>query len=207
MDNVKPLLEAGARGICIDIAHGHSLTMMNLIRDDLAAVGIKQEIFSSERAMVDSGGIERCLEARLGRVQAVDRRFVFPLRQMLVQSFNPDPRVLLIGDAARVLHPLAGLGANIGFEDVRDLLEDLAAMPAGQDPGAAHLWGKFARQRRARSQIMLSLMTGFRRVYAASDPLSQWLRNSGVDWLNQAGILKSQLIKEALGLGPVARRW
>lgn len=151
--------------------------------------------------------IERCLEARLGRVRAVDRRFVFPLRQMLVQSFNPDPRVLLIGDAARVLHPLAGLGANIGFEDVRDLLEDLAAMPAGQDPGAAHLWGKFARQRRARSQIMLSLMTGFRRVYAASDPLSQWLRNTGVDWLNQAGILKRQLMKEALGLGPVAQRW
>lgn len=151
--------------------------------------------------------IERCLEARLGKVQAVDQRFVFPLRQMLVQSFNPDPRVLLIGDAARVLHPLAGLGANIGFEDVRDLLEDLTAMPGSQDPGAAHLWGKFARQRRARSQIMLSLMTGFRRVYAASDPLSQWLRNTGVDWLNQAGILKSQLIKEALGLGPVARRW
>jgi 2-polyprenyl-6-methoxyphenol hydroxylase-like FAD-dependent oxidoreductase len=55
--------------------------------------------------------------------------------------------------------------------------------------------------------MMISLMTGFRRAYAGSGPWSQWLRNTGVDWLNSAGPLKRQLIKEALGLGPVARRW
>jgi 2-octaprenylphenol hydroxylase len=151
--------------------------------------------------------IQACLEARLGNVTAVDERLVFPLNQMLVESFNPAPRVLIVGDAARVLHPLAGLGANVGFEDARDLLDDLAAMPWGADPGAPGLWRRFARQRRARSQMMLSLMTGFRRTYAGSGPWSQWLRNTGVDWLNQAGPLKRQLIKEALGLGPVARRW
>jgi len=151
--------------------------------------------------------LERCMEARLGRVLEVDQRFVFPLNQMLVADFNPLPRVLLIGDAARVVHPLAGLGANIGFEDARDLLDDLAALPAQQDPGTPGLWRKFARQRRARSQLMLALMTGLRRAYAASDPLSQLLRNVGVDWLNEALPFKGQLMQEALGLGPVARRW
>jgi 2-octaprenylphenol hydroxylase len=151
--------------------------------------------------------MQSCLQARLGAVQAVDQRLVFPLTQMLVHNFSPLPRVLLIGDAARVVHPLAGLGANIGFEDVRDLLDDLGAMAAQQDPGAPGLWRKFARQRRARSQIMLSLMTGLRKAYARSDPLSQWLRNSGVGWLNQTGLLKRQLVREALGLGPIARRW
>ena len=151
--------------------------------------------------------IERCLGARFAKVLAVDKRIVFPLTQILVHSFNPTPRVLLIGDAARVLHPLAGLGANIGFEDVRDVLDDLSAMPAHQDPGAAPVWRKFARQRRARSQIMLSLMSGFRKAYAASDPLSQLLRNTAVHWLNQAAPLKDQLMREALGLGPIARRW
>ncbi|MFP6817381.1 MAG: FAD-dependent monooxygenase [Pseudomonadales bacterium] len=151
--------------------------------------------------------IQACLEARLGNVTAVDERFVFPLSQMLVESFNPTPRVLIVGDAARVLHPLAGLGANVGFEDARDLLDDLAAMPQGLDPGSPGMWRRFARQRRARSQMMISLMTGFRRAYAGSGPWSQWLRNTGVDWLNSAGPLKRQLIKEALGLGPVARRW
>ena len=151
--------------------------------------------------------IERSLQARLGAVEAVDQRFVFPLTQLLVENFNPHPRVLLIGDAARVLHPLAGLGANIGLEDVRDLLDDLAAIGAHQDPGEAKLWRRFARQRRARSQIMLGLMTGFRRLYAAADPLSALLRNAGVGWLNEAAALKAQLMKEALGLGPVARRW
>lgn len=149
--------------------------------------------------------IQRAMESRLGTVEAVDQRFAFPLTQTLVQTFNPHPRVLLIGDAARVLHPLAGLGANVGFEDVRDLLADLDDV--GGDPGAPGLWRKFARQRRARAQMMLGLMVALRRCYAAGGPVAQLLRNAGVAWLNGAEAVKGQLIREAMGLGPLARRW
>lgn len=143
--------------------------------------------------------IGRAIEHRLGGIEAVAERHTFPLAQQLVDDFNPSQRVLLLGDAARVVHPLAGLGANIGFEDVRELLDGIDALPRGADPGAAGLWRAFARQRRARARFMLKLMSGFKQVYAADNPVSQLLRNVGVGWLNRAAPLKAQFIREALG--------
>jgi 2-polyprenylphenol 6-hydroxylase len=147
----------------------------------------------------------RAVQGCLGRVEEVDRRIVFPLQQLLAATFNPHPRVLLIGDAARVLHPLAGLGANVGFEDVRDLLGVLEQVPASGDPGAGGLWRAFDRRRLARARSMLGLMNALRRVYARGDPLSQWVRNLGVGWLNRATPIKRQVMIEAMGLGPVGR--
>lgn len=149
--------------------------------------------------------LERAVQHRLGAVQDVDRRVLIPLRQHLAATFNPHPRVLLIGDAARLLHPLAGLGANVGFEDVREMLGVLEDLPGTADAGAPDLWRAFARRRMMRARLMLRLMDGLRRVYSRGDPLSQWLRNVGVSWLNQTGLLKRQIMMEAMGLGPVAR--
>jgi 2-octaprenylphenol hydroxylase len=140
----------------------------------------------------------------LGAILETDQRVVFPLRQMLADSLNPQPRVLLIGDAGHVLHPLAGLGANLGFEDVRALLTVLRHLPAGGDPGAVGLWQVFARQRRARARLLIGLMATVQRLYAGTDPWQQLLRNTGVGWLNRLGPVKRQIIMEAMGLGPVA---
>lgn len=148
--------------------------------------------------------LTRASQHRLGAVTAVDRRVSFPLRQHLVHSFRPHPRVLLVGDAARVIHPLAGLGANLGVEDVRALLAVLDGSPAGADPGGDRLWLAFDRQRLSRARLMLSIMAGLRQVYARGDPWSQWLRNVGVHWLDRLGPVKRQIMVEAMGLGPVA---
>jgi 2-octaprenylphenol hydroxylase len=141
---------------------------------------------------------------RLGAIEEVDRRLVFPLTQVLAASLQPAGRVLLIGDAAHVLHPLAGLGANLGFEDVRALLDVLERLPAGADPGEASLWVTFARQRRQRAHMMIDLMATLQRLYAGSDPWWQWLRNTGVHWLNRAAPVKQQIMREAMGLGPLS---
>lgn len=144
------------------------------------------------------------IEFQLGQVIACDDRHIFPLTQHLVASFNPRQRVVLLGDSARVLHPLAGLGANIGFEDVRDFLSRLDALPDGADSGTRGMWNAFARHRRARAQLMLALMTTLRRVYSEDDPYLQWLRNLGVKLTMASGPVKRQVIREALGLGPLA---
>ena len=143
-------------------------------------------------------------ESVLGRVMAVDDRYSFPLVQHLAESFNPRQRVVLLGDAARVLHPLAGLGANAGFEDVRDFLERLSALPVGGDAGTAGMWNRFARHRRTRAQLLLNLMSTLRRVYAEDDPYLQWLRNLGVNLTMRSGPIRQQVIREALGLGALA---
>ncbi len=147
------------------------------------------------------------VEHQLGVIEAVDERFAFPLSQHLVASFNPAPRILLLGDAARALHPLAGLGANVGFEDVRDFLALLKRLPGAAEPASPGIRNRFARQRRTRSLLMLGAMTALRQVYAEADPYLQWLRILGVSLSARSAPLKRQVIREALGLGPVAAPW
>jgi 2-octaprenyl-3-methyl-6-methoxy-1,4-benzoquinol hydroxylase/2-octaprenylphenol hydroxylase len=139
-------------------------------------------------------------EGVLGNVLEADARFAFPLVQHLARSFVAAPRVLLIGDAARVVHPLAGLGVNLGFEDAQALL---AALPPSGDPGLAD-WRTFARKRQARSQAMLRLMSALRLVYGSGSPWLGWARNMGVRAVSGSRLLKSQIMREAMGLGPMA---
>jgi ubiquinone biosynthesis UbiH/UbiF/VisC/COQ6 family hydroxylase len=148
--------------------------------------------------------LTRATDGCLGAVCAVDRRLAFPLRQTLADDFHPAGRVLLLGDAAHVLHPLAGLGANLGFEDVRALLDVLGRLPPSADPGTATHWTRFARQRRTRARMLIELMTALQRLYAGAGPWPQWVRNTGVRWLNDATPLKRQVMREAMGLGPLS---
>lgn len=179
---------------------------------DLSSVVWSQSPVQAQRRRELDGAafcaeIEAAIEARLGRVTAVDERIVFPLAQHVVRDFNPADRVLLIGDAARVLHPLAGLGANVGFEDVRDLLGRLGSLPRSADPGSRGIWRAFARKRRVRAQLMVGAMAGFRHAYAEGSPALTWLRNGAVSWVNRTAAVKRQVIREAMGLGPLAGPW
>ncbi len=143
-------------------------------------------------------------EGVLGPFEAVDRRFGFPVRQSLVADFNPNARVLVVGDAARTLHPLAGQGVNIGLEDARAI--DVVA--TGGDLGAPGTWRAFARERRLRSKLMISAMRTLLAAYSgawASNPWVRLARNTGIRWIDSSAVAKSQLIREAMGLGPLAR--
>ncbi len=140
-----------------------------------------------------------------GEILDVDRRLSFQISQALAQTLNPHPRVLVVGDAARAIHPLAGLGVNLGFEDVSALLAGLPRA-TDQDPGAAGRWRAFARRRKARGLAMLGFLAGLRGFYGLGGPLPNWLRNTGVRLVHGARPVKRQLIREALGFGPIARQ-
>ena len=117
------------------------------------------------------------LENRLGRIVQVAQRLSFPLQQQLARSAQPRPRVLLIGDALRVVHPLAGLGVNLGLEDVSALLQRVDETTADIAP---ECFTKFARQRLLKSQLMLRIMAGLKTLYGQPAPLLSWIRNVGV---------------------------
>lgn len=147
--------------------------------------------------------LEQATEGVLGAIGAVDRRLVFDLDQRVAETFYPNQRVLLLGDAARVLHPLAGQGVNIGLEDVADMLGVAARHSAasGFDPGAPGIWRSYARRRRAKALLLVRLMDGFRLGYSLDDPLLRLLRNAAVQVLDRSGFVKTRLIREALGIG------
>ena len=136
----------------------------------------------------------------LGTALETDVRFVFPLVQQLAERFDAAPRVVLIGDAARVVHPLAGLGVNLGFEDTTALLK---ALRPGDDPGAADL-RTYSRRRRVRSRAVIELMSALRGSYGNSAPWFGWARNAGVRAIAGSEVLKAQIMREAMGLGPMA---
>ena len=150
-----------------------------------------------------AAALEGASELVLGRIEKIDRRFVFPLPQRIVRDFNPAPRVLFIGDAAHTLHPLAGQGVNLGLEDVASIAEE--AQRDSGDLGRPGRWRGFALRRRTRAEMMIALMTGFREGYAYGGPFGRWIRNSGVRMIDAAPGIKRRLVREAMGVGVLAR--
>lgn len=132
-------------------------------------------------------------EGALGSIDAVGQRGGFPIAQQLAADFYPRNGIALIGDAARVLHPLAGLGVNLGLEDV-------AALRAVLIDGGERSWRTWARQRRARSALVQTALGALQRTYGAAGPWWSLLRNTGVRWVNGSRLARRILVREALGL-------
>ncbi|WP_395683765.1 UbiH/UbiF/VisC/COQ6 family ubiquinone biosynthesis hydroxylase [Dokdonella sp.] len=110
---------------------------------------------------------------RLGEITAASARAAFPLRLRLAQRYV-EGRCVLAGDAAHVVHPLAGQGMNLGLRDVaclRRVLRD--ARERGSDLGAAHVLRRYERERRSESTLAAHGLDGIERVYAsASMPIA-----------------------------------
>lgn len=139
-------------------------------------------------------------EYRLGAVQAISRRFCFPLRQRHAVHYV-QPGVALIGDAAHSIHPLAGQGINLGFQDVRVLAEELTrAHQRGLPLSDLAVLDRYQRRRKGDNLGMMAVMEGFKRLFGESALPLRWLRNTGMSLLDGAAPVKRQLIRRAMGL-------
>jgi 2-octaprenyl-3-methyl-6-methoxy-1,4-benzoquinol hydroxylase len=103
----------------------------------------------------------------LGEIEAVEAQGWFPIRRLHAHRYWAE-RVVLAGDAAHAIHPLAGQGANLGFGDVAAL----ATVFAEGEPGAARPAKRYERLRRADNHLLQSLMDGFDWGYRRRDPLT-----------------------------------
>lgn len=109
------------------------------------------------------------------------------------------PRVALVGDAAHVVHPLAGHGMNLGFADVAELLKIVAQREPQRDCGDARILSRYARARKEEILLMQLATDGLERLFATEFEPLRVVRNIGLNLINKLPILKRRLISHALG--------
>ncbi|TYC57266.1 2-octaprenyl-3-methyl-6-methoxy-1,4-benzoquinol hydroxylase [Marinobacter sp. BW6] len=144
--------------------------------------------------------LERAIERELGAIEAVSSRFAFPLRQRHAKDYIA-PGFALVGDAAHTIHPLAGQGANLGYGDVRAMLDELArAKKTGLSPANDLVLARYQRRRKGENLTMMAAMEGFKQLFGRDELPVRWLRNTGLRWLNQLGPVKNRIAAEAMGL-------
>ncbi len=136
----------------------------------------------------------------LGRLTPLQPELVraFPLRLMRPHAMIA-PRVALVGDAAHVVHPLAGHGMNLGFGDVRDLLSVVTGRESFRDCGDERVLRRYQRKRREDVALMQWTTDGLARLFGSDLPAVRLLRSAGLNLLNQLPVLKRELISHAMG--------
>jgi 2-polyprenyl-6-methoxyphenol hydroxylase-like FAD-dependent oxidoreductase len=129
--------------------------------------------------------------SRLGDMNLISAVARFPLR--LIRVADPvKPGVALIGDAAHAVHPLAGQGVNLGFQDARALARALAERTPLERPGDLRVLRRYARERREDVSAMQFVTDGLDHLFAARAPGIAALRNFGLrlvqsqDWAKRA---------------------
>jgi ubiquinone biosynthesis UbiH/UbiF/VisC/COQ6 family hydroxylase len=109
------------------------------------------------------------------------------------------PRVALVGDAAHVVHPLAGHGMNLGFADVASLIKIVLERESHRPCGDARVLGRYARSRKEEILLMQVATDGLERLFSSDFEPLRVARNLGMNLLDSMPVLKRRLISQALG--------
>ena len=143
--------------------------------------------------------LNRAFEHSLGELNDCDERHSFPLQQMHSKSYLA-PRMVLLGDAAHAIHPLAGQGVNLGFQDAEILAAEWQrAAHRGEDPGNERILRRYQRQRKGHNLAAMAAVEGFKRLFGSHHPLAVLGRNWGMTQLDRYSLVKRPLIRTALG--------
>lgn len=144
--------------------------------------------------------VEAASAGVLGRLVPTTRRASFPLRLLHATRYTA-PRLVLVGDAAHGVHPLAGQGVNLGLMDCAALAQALGeALRGGGDAGDSAALRRYERWRKAENLPAMVLMDGLKRLFSNDDPTLSWLRRTGLGLVDWATPLKRVLIERAMGL-------
>ncbi|MFC0134988.1 FAD-dependent monooxygenase [Massilia eurypsychrophila] len=139
-------------------------------------------------------------EDKLGQLKPLQPESVKDVPLMLIRPHAiVAPRVALVGDAAHVVHPLAGHGMNLGFADVAQLLETVAAREAQRSIGDERVLARYARARKEDVLLMQLATDGLARLFGADLEPVRVVRNLGLNLLNKLPMLKRRLMAHAMG--------
>jgi len=153
--------------------------------------------------------LEADFDAALGATRLTSERLKFPLWKLSADHYV-SARVALVGDAAHVVHPLAGQGANLGLLDAAALADVLAeGVRGGEDPGAERILRRYERWRRSENELMSAAIDAFDRLLARGTGRVAEFAQRGMPWVGRSGLAKRAFIERAMGLAgelPAAAR-
>ena len=152
------------------------------------------------------GELEQRFGLQLGEVKALDKPRAFPLSYFVARSFIAQ-RMALVGDAAHVIHPIAGQGLNLGLKDVAALAEVVVdAARLGMDIGQTDVLERYQRWRRFDTMAMGLATNSLNFLFSNKSTLLRTVRDIGLGLVDRAPPLKSMFIRQAAGLsGEVPR--
>lgn len=145
-----------------------------------------------------AGRVSERSHRALGELVSIGAVHSFPLRLLSVSRLVA-PALALVGDAAHVVHPLAGQGLNLGLQDVDALLRAVGGREAFRSAGDDVVLRRYERARAEAVSLMRFTTDGLARLFAIDDPLVRGARNAGMALVNRLKPLKSRLIRQALG--------
>ena len=144
--------------------------------------------------------LEQRFKLQLGEIAAVGARRVHPLGFFVARSFIAE-RLALVGDAAHVIHPIAGQGLNMGLKDVAALAEVIVdAARLGLDPGSTAVLERYQRWRRFDTVAMGIATDGLNRLFSNRSDVLRAVRDIGLGLVDRVPNLKRLFIREAAGL-------
>jgi 2-octaprenyl-6-methoxyphenol hydroxylase len=159
---------------------------------------------------LDDGGFSAEIERRfgdsLGRIRVLGRRWSYPLRLLHADRYV-GKRLVLIGDAAHAIHPIAGQGLNLGIRDVAALGEVLTdAHRLGLDIGASDVLADYQRWRRFDTLLLIAVTDSLNRLFSNDLAPVRLLRDAGLGLVNRLAPVKRLLMRHAMGAaGPRPR--
>lgn len=144
--------------------------------------------------------VASAIEHRLGRVSRVGPRASFPLRYLHAKRYAGE-RVALVGDAAHVVHPLAGQGVNLGFLDAAALAQVLVeSKRAGRDFGRVSELRPYERWRRADNTVMANALHGLKYLFGTGNEAVAWTRSLGLNLVDELKPVKRLFMRQAAGM-------
>jgi 2-octaprenylphenol hydroxylase len=183
---------------------GGPLAMLPLYEDNLCSIvwSVSPEQAEHLQALDDvefGKALTAALDGRLGVCKVESERQSFPLRMRYARHFARH-RLVLAGDAAHTIHPLAGQGVNLGFLDAASIIDTFTELhQQGKDLGEYSHLRALERWRKADAMEMIATMEGFKRLFAGSNPVKKAIRDIGLTLVDNVAGLKTVFIKQAMG--------
>jgi 2-octaprenylphenol hydroxylase len=174
------------------------------VQDDLFSIVWSTTPAEAERLLAEPDAsfdeaLSDASEWRLGRLSLLGERAVFPLRQQHAVPYV-QPGVALVGDAAHVIHPLAGQGVNLGLLDVGALVDALVEGRGRElPPGALRSLRAYERSRKGHNLATQYAMDLFKQGFGSRSAVVGLVRNAGLGLANRVGPLRRACERVALG--------